>query len=151
MNEHVMGKRLVRFTFVIALGASALTAALACGEDLTVVPQEDASVADAQAGNDGATGEAGANDGNTSAMPPCELDQPFTEFDEVKFTSLPVVALDGLEDDRRPHLTPDELTIVFVSRREPSGGRKLYIADRQSRTLPFGKPSSVDVSFAADA
>jgi hypothetical protein len=110
--------------------------AFACGEDFQLEPSSDA----------GDAGDAASDAPSTEKR--CEVTGRFGDPKPVPIDGMPAVVAGGLDDDRSPHLTPDELTIVFMSRREspgPTQSPKLYIADRADRKSAFNAPRVIPV------
>jgi hypothetical protein len=107
--------------------------ALACGETLpnevdTPTPTRDSGVeaeADSTAGGDATV--------DAAPPPKCDHLKPFNQ-------AVPIGELNSPAQDTSPHLTDDELRIVFQTRREDGGAPKFYVAERESRTEPFKTP-----------
>jgi hypothetical protein len=95
---------------------------------------------DAGGGADGGQwADAGAGTGSDAA-PPCDTSKPFGAL-------VALAELNTEADDWAEHLSADELTIAFASKRGTDGGAaELWIAGRGARTAPFDPP--IRVSFA---
>lgn len=126
--------RRLRCAFVVSLVAVA--AAVACGDPLpddagAPVPPRDSGADTSSAGGGGPTSDAGLD--ADPARPLCAHDKPF-------LTVVPISELDTPAHEVAPHLTDDELDIIFQSRREDGGEPKFYVAHRATRTAPFDAP-----------
>lgn len=118
---------------VVAIGSALASAiALACGTVLTadgdgVVSAKDASTPV----TDGAVVDGPATDGGAAeGGPSCDLSKPFG-------TAVPLMELGTGEREGTPHLTADELHIVFTR------GLSSFIAHRTKVSDPFGMPTVI--------
>ena len=112
-----------RLRIVILWGA-----VVACGSR---VETGGGSEANAGAAGLGSGGHAGAGEGGAGPVAPCTIKQPFG-------TPKPLAELNTAEYQAGPRLTPDELTIAYLS--VLGSTSRLNIARRAKRSDAFGAP-----------
>ena len=130
---------------MLLVAGAATTALIACGD--TLASNDDLPAPSRDAGVDVVTEDGRANEeaGSDVVVPAaaCDLDQPFGQ-------PVPVDELDSIADEASPHLTDDELRIVFQSRRENGGEPKFFVAERASRSVAFGAPAPLPLYVFGD-
>jgi hypothetical protein len=133
---------------IVSLVSTALAAtAFACGETLTSEVDTPAPTRDSGADSvvvEDARADAADATIDAPAIPSCDLDRPFGQ-------PIPLPELSSSAEEASPHLTDDELEIVFQSRRPEGGGLpRFYVAHRTSRSAPFDTPQQFPIYQEGD-
>ena len=108
----------------------------------------DAGDAGSDAGTDTAVSDSGLSDAATdSGPPPSDSAVPGCDWTSAGWTfstPVPLTALNSTANDRDPWLSPDALTLYFISSRGGGlGGWDLYSSSRVSRAASWSAPTPV--------
>jgi Tol biopolymer transport system component len=128
-----MTSRRVWSASILAMCAACVAYAVACGEDYGA----DGAEGERETGPTGSDSAVeAAMDATSRDAGPCDLDAPFSK-------PVPLDGVNSADDEGKPRISPDELTVHFTRRANPAVAQVIHVAVRPARTSPFGTPRPI--------